>query len=192
MPQATPLHPKLHIELDVTPRWFAPTEPGFYEDGAAILAALGAYEGPATRLAVDTQLGATGVRLVLVVPAGQPTDGFEAERRNLQALLDALDGVSPRRARVTAARARAAEEQAAREKAAAEAERAAKPPVPPLVEAPQPSQETPATRTPDEVLHAMRATLAQGLPIEPTAENIAALAAVTAIDTSPDSRRERE
>lgn len=104
-------HTGLKIELDVTPRWFAVPPPDRYdarilhEDAAAIHGALAVSESVARLLTVDASIGTTGVRLVLEVPAEQPTDGFEAERLAIKATLDALDGYHPRRRRVTEARA---------------------------------------------------------------------------------------
>lgn len=124
---AQTIFPAVHVELDVTPRWFEPTLAFLPEDGTAIFATFGAYEGTARRLFVDLSVGVSGVRLVLVTPAGNPTNGLEAERLGIKAQLDALDTVHPRRARVTAQRRAAEAEEAARAEAKrAEAEEAAK------------------------------------------------------------------
>lgn len=110
------------VEIDVTPRWYL-IGPSFYEDLADIARALGTYEGTTHRLLVDLSTGLTGVRVVLQVPSGNITDALAAEQIALRTHLDALDGVSPRRRRVTLQREeaarKAAEDAAAKERVTA-------------------------------------------------------------------------
>lgn len=94
----------LRVEVDVTPRWFAPGA-GFHDDLLAILATWRDVGGDLLRMTADFQAGTSGVRLVLAVPVGVTFEQVEAARGALKTTLDALDLVSPRRRAVTDARA---------------------------------------------------------------------------------------
>lgn len=129
-PKPVRAFPRICVELDVTPRWYDWAH-GNFEDGAAILTAIATCECSVRMICRDVQIGESGVRLILPLLAGQGTDGYEAERLTVTALLDALDTVHPRRARCTAARAKAEADRAAAaataaEQAKVEAEAAAK------------------------------------------------------------------
>lgn len=105
-PTARVDHPALRLELDVTPRWWA-FGPGLFDDAADVSRAIGASGGQLVGILVDLSVGVTGVRMVVLVPAGPSTNAFEDARLALMSLLDGLDASNPRRARVTTARAAA-------------------------------------------------------------------------------------
>ena len=88
----------VRIEVDVTPRWFAPGA-SFIDDTIAIVGAL--RDSPILAGVEDVQVGLAGVRLTLIAPAGASLSEIEGERDAFRALLDQLDLVSPRRRRVT-------------------------------------------------------------------------------------------
>ena len=122
------IFPGVRVEIDVTPRWFHPG-PSFFEDAADIARAIGSWEGATRSLFVDLSVGLTGVRVVLGVPGSNITDALEHERAHLKAHLDALDGVSPRRRRITVQREEEAAKKVAAE-AAAKAKQEEQPPPP--------------------------------------------------------------
>lgn len=97
------MYPGLRVEIDVTPRWYAPG-PHFDDDLRAIIATWGETGGDLRKLTNDFQAGTSGVRFILWVPSGVSTDAIEAARVELVDALDALDLVSPRRRAVTEAR----------------------------------------------------------------------------------------
>lgn len=146
----------LRLEFDVTPRWFAPG-PSYFDDMADIARVIRDHGGPIAAFLVDTCIGVTGVRIVTAVQAGPSTNAFEAARLELKTALDALDAVSPRRAKVTAQRAEMAKQKAEAEaklsEAVAKAEDAlAAPPSPiqpaPAAEPPKPAPVRKAKRRP--------------------------------------------
>jgi len=103
----------LTIEIDCTPRWFAPG-PSFDADLAAILQAWREADAALRGFVVDLQAGVTGVRVIVRIPVGMSLEDVERGAAELQASADALDLVSPRRRAVTLARREAREASTAR------------------------------------------------------------------------------